>query len=128
MKTINFNDSSRFISYQNSLSWGGEIMIMEKDGKAFMRIYWYSDDQTTIYLENLSVLPSHRRQGIATELLSIAENVGLKLGATTICLWVLWVKECTWLHDWYIQSGYIDLKDHETEKDAVWMKKSITSH
>ena len=93
-----------------------------------MHVYWYNDDNTTIYLESLSVLSKFRNQGIGAEMLSIAEIIGVKLRATTVCLWVLWVREDTWVHDWYIRIGYKDWKDHETEINAVWMKKAIVSN
>ena len=119
---------SRFISHFKTEYWGSSILIMEKRGKAFMHVYWYNDDNTTIYLESLSVLSKFRNQGIGAEMLSIAEIIGVKLRATTVCLWVLWVREDTWVHDWYIRIGYKDWKDHETEINAVWMKKAIVSN
>ena len=112
----------RFISHFTIASWGSSILIMEKSGKAFSRIYWYNDDNTTVYLDYLSVDEDIRRKGIGTIMQVMREKIGITLGATTSCLWV---NKNTWMHDWYKRRGYEDWKNHEQEENAVWMRKSL---
>ena len=117
--------SHRFISHCRSEYWGSSILIMEKNGKAFGRIYWYYDDNTTVYLDWLSVDEKARRKGIGTNLQEIREEIGVRLGANTSCLWV---RKNTWMHDWYKRRGYENWKDYNEEENAVWMRKSIVSN
>lgn len=112
----------RFIIHFISDSWGESILLMESNGKAFARIYWYNDDKTSVYLDWLSVNPEIRRKGIGTELQKLRERIGLELGATTSFLWVI---KDSWMHDWYLRRGYVDYKDHNNEQNTIWMRKSL---
>jgi GNAT superfamily N-acetyltransferase len=122
LKKVIPNISSCFIFHSKTDIWGESILIMEKFGKAFGRIYWFNDDNTTIYLDWLSVDENVRRKGIGTELQEMREGIGLQLGATIVCLWV---RKNTWMYDWYHRRGYQDWKDHKTEENAIWMKKKL---
>lgn len=101
-------------------SFGKSIMIMGKDGLSYFRIYWYSDDEKSIYLEGLSV--TVQRSGIGTHLLECAEKIATSLDASTIYLWV--AKE-TWMQDWYVRKGYEYSSEYEEEPNAIWMKKKL---
>jgi hypothetical protein len=102
--------------------WGSSILIMQKEGKAFCRTYYYEDDIDSIYFDWLSVNVEDRKNGIGTELLKIHEEIALQLCAKTS---YLWVKTDSWMHDWYTRKGYQDYKDYEHEENAVWMKKAL---
>ena len=95
---------------------------MEKQGKAFARLYWYDDDDKIVYLDMLSVDQEERGKGLGTKLQEIRENIGRELGAIEACLWV---KKNTWMYRWYKRRSYLDWKDHETENNSIWMKKII---
>ena len=114
-----------FITHTSINRWGGCIIIMEKEGKGIVRLYWYKDDKAKAYIEMLSVTPEFRKHKIGTKLMNEAEKIARELKYNTCYLWVRWARDYTWLHDWYIKSGYLDIKDHETEKDSVWMQKTI---
>jgi len=114
--------NNSFISHFISEIWGSEILIMEKAGKAFARVYWYKDDATSIYLDWLHVSYEIRNKGIGTELQNMREQIGRNLGASTSCLWV---KKDSWMHNWYKRRGYSDLEDYEQEENVVWMMKSL---
>lgn len=111
-----------FITHYKTDTWGSSILIMEKRGKAFARLYWYHDDNTTVYLDGLSVDSKSQRQGIGTELQKIRESIGRSMGATISCLWV---RKNTWMHAWYKRRGYTDWMNNENEKNTVWMKKPL---
>lgn len=118
---INKVINSRFISHFKSETWGSEILIMEREGKAFARTYWYDDDKASIYFDMLSVNSKIRRHGIGTDLLKMHEEIGKELGATAS---YLGVKKDSWIHDWYKRVGYKYYKEHE-EENVIWMRKRI---
>ena len=113
---------SNFIIHIKSEYWGQSIFLMEKEGKAFARIYRYNDDTSAIYLENLSVDEDCRRQGIGRELCNIHERIAKEYCAKTLCLSV--VKD-SWMHEWYIRRGYEDFETNENENKQVWMRKIL---
>lgn len=98
-----------------------ETLTIKADGVAEASVYWYLDDSSTVYLSNLVVYPQFRNKGIGKKLQVIREQIGKDLNANTSCLWV---KNKTWMHEWYKKRGYSDLKDHE-QKGFVWMSKSL---
>ncbi|MGV8135900.1 MAG: GNAT family N-acetyltransferase [Mangrovibacterium sp.] len=112
-----------FIAHFSSETWGSSILIMEKSGNAFARVYWYYDDTDTIYLDMLSVSEKCRKQGVGTKLQEVREKIGVDLGAKTACLLV---KKLSWMYYWYQRRGYFDFKDHE-DKEWIWMKKPLFS-
>jgi N-acetylglutamate synthase-like GNAT family acetyltransferase len=122
---LNSNTQLRFISHSTDHSWGKSILIMEENGNAFARVYWYFDDNLSVCLDWLSVSENSRRNGIGTKLQEIREKLGTELGATTS---YLWVEKGTWMHEWYKRRGYEDYKDNEKEKNAIWMQKSLISY
>ena len=111
-----------FIFYIQSERWGTSIWITQREGKAFGRVYWYNDDNTIIYLDNLSVNKKERKQGIGTLLQVLREEIGRILKIPFSHLLVL---RDSWMHDWYCRRGYSDYKEHDTDKDWVWMSKQI---
>jgi GNAT superfamily N-acetyltransferase len=113
---------TEFISHGRPEHWGHSVLIMEKNGSAFARAYWYDDDHSVIYLDGLSVSDIARKHGIATKLQEIREEIGRELGATTSCLWV---DKDSWMHDWYQRRGYKDWKLYKNEKNAIWMIKQL---
>jgi hypothetical protein len=115
---------NRFVLHFKTDSWGSSIMIMEKKGKAFARLYWYNDDNTTVYLDMLSVDIKVRNKGIGTELQKMREEIGINMGAITSYLWVI---KDSWMHDWYQRRGYVDDEIYVDDENAIWMKKSLKS-
>ena len=107
------------ITYEN---WGSSVMIMEKKGNAYAHVYWFYDDETTIYFEGLSVDENARKQGIGTKLLKIFEQIGIHLGATYACLQV---NKTKWVYERYKRQGYKYLSDSEEEKNNVWLRKPL---
>jgi len=110
--------NNRFMSHTSKTDWGWSILIMEKNGKAFARTYWFNDDDKTIYFDWLSVDESERGNGIATELL----NAHIETAKLYNIESMLWVEKGSWIHDWYKRKGYQDFKDNEKEINAIWMR------
>lgn len=118
LKTI---DKEYILHPNSNLIWSS-ILIMEKTGKSYGRIYWYHDDKTSVIIDSLSVLPEYRRQGLGTKMQEIREFIGKQLGVNNI---YLWVKQDTWMHDWYLRRGYNDYQEYFDEVNAIWMKKTL---
>lgn len=114
--------NNRYITHFVTDSYVDSLLIMEQHGKSFGRLYWYGDDNTTVYLDRLSVDINSRRQGLGTELQIIRENLGIKMGAELACLFV---QKNTWMYDWYKRRGYEYYIDYENENNTVWMKKIL---
>lgn len=112
----------RFIYHITNESWGFEVLIMGKTGNSFARAYRYHDDDTTVYLNWLTVSPESRKQGIATELQNIREKIAKKLGAKYT---YLQAENESWMHKWYKRRGYEDCKNTAIEENLVWMQKEI---
>ena len=98
------------------------IFIMESQGRAICRIYWYKDDDSTVYLNDLHVDRSFRRKGIGTKLQDLREEIGYLMGAKTSCLSV---DSRSWMYEWYIRKGYQYYADREDRKGFVWMQKLL---
>ena len=114
--------NDRFISHVTYESWGDSILIMEKNGNAFGHLYWFHDDNTSVYLSWLSVNAKIRQQGMGTELQKLREEMGLHMGAKSSCLWV---KKDTWMYNWYKRRGYEEWKDYDGEPNFIWMRKAL---
>jgi GNAT superfamily N-acetyltransferase len=109
-----------FLKHYEVDDWGHSVLIMERNGTAFARAYWYNDEPTTIYLDMLSVNSEVRKTGIGTKLQEIREQMGRDTNCTES--W-LWVRKDSWMHDWYKRRGYID--NVEKDEEHIWMKKSL---
>jgi Acetyltransferase (GNAT) family. len=111
-----------FIMHYNDSEWGEEILIMQEHGLAFARIYWYNDDDTSVYLDWLSVSEDSRKQGIGTKLITLLEEIGRLLGASFS---YLYVRKMSWMYDWYKRNSYIDYKENKDNTNMIWMVKSL---
>jgi GNAT superfamily N-acetyltransferase len=114
------NIDKQFITHLSISSWGESILIMKKDGKAFIRVYWFNDEDRIIYLDWLSVEESERKKGIATKLLKIVEKIGIDLDGIKLRLWV---ERDTWQQEWYQRLEYEHYLDKE--ENTIWMQKDI---
>lgn len=86
-----------FIYHTSNNNWGGSILCMEKNGKAFARTYWFYDDDKSIYFDWLSVTEEYRKNGIATKLLNSHIKTAQKFKIETF----LWVERDSWMYEWY---------------------------
>ena len=73
------------------------ILFMKRDGGAFARMYWYDDDNESVYLDSLSVNEEYRNQRIGTELQLLREDIAIKLGFKNS---YLVVDKCQWMKKW----------------------------
>ncbi|MCI2145811.1 MAG: GNAT family N-acetyltransferase [Bacteroidales bacterium] len=111
-----------FIPHFECESWGSSILIMRKDGKAFCRMYRYTDDPKTVYFSSLSVDESVRRRALGTKILKAAEEIAASSGAKALCLSA---DRTQWMHAWYQRSGFVDFADNRDAENSVWMQKAL---
>lgn len=102
--------------------YGNSIHFMEKNGRAYARIYWYRDDMNTMYFDSLSVDPMYREMGIGSEILHMTEMIALTMNFSKMCLFV---KESSIAMNMYKRRSYEYFKDHEDQKGYVWLMKEL---
>lgn len=115
----------RFVAHHSTNDWGGSVWIMERKGKAFARIYWYSDDDQSVYLDCLSVSPGARNKGLGTKMQNIREKIGIDIGAS--CAY-LFVDRNSWQKEWYKRRGYVETGENINEPNTLWMCKVLTNN
>jgi GNAT superfamily N-acetyltransferase len=113
----------KFIVHHRIEEFGESLMIMEENGKGYVRLYYYNDDIHSTYIEGLSVDVEFRRMGIATAIINVCERVSLENGADKM---YLFVKPNTWVYDWYKRIGYVETGITREDGD-VWMSKNLLS-
>ncbi len=111
-----------FICHYMKRDVSDTMHIMSKDSTSYCRVYWFHDDNDTVYLEWLSVSEHCRKRGVGLYLQLLREDIGRILGAKTS---MLWVTKDSWMHKWYKRRGYVDDIDYLKEDNAVWMKRKL---
>jgi len=111
-----------FIPHIKQEMWGTSIYIMQKEGTALGRVYWFNNDNTSVYLDCLSVNIEERRKGIGTLLQVFREEIGRIIGANFSILTVL---KDSWMYNWHIRRGYASFKENEEDSNFVWMRKTL---
>lgn len=111
-----------YIQHTMPAAWGWSVMIMEASGAAFARVYCFTDDKSSVYLDSLHVNNKARMKGIGTELQILREQIGILSGGVKS---FLWVKKDTWMLEWYKRRGYQYYSEHESEADCVWLIKYL---
>src|SRR5208337_1137154 len=96
--------------------------VIIKDDNSLIKAYWYNDDNTSIYLYSLMVDEKFKKQGIGKLLIQTCERLGLSLGATHCCLWVI---KDSWMHNWYKRLKYKDWINNNKIKNTIWMRKKL---
>lgn len=111
------------ISHSNNTEdWSYEV-IMEKCGKAFVRIYWYHDDKDSIYIDSLSVNEQERKKGIGKFLLHTCEKIAREKNAHMI---YLIVEKNSWMRYWYEREDYRPyLNVTSLDSRMIWMEKFL---
>ena len=112
----------RFITHVKNEPNQVSILIMEENGLAFGRVYYYNDDPKPIYLDWLSVDESARNNGLGTLMQELREDFGRQRGFKES---VLWVDIGSWMHEWYKRRGYEDWFPRKSDPNAIWMRKFL---
>lgn len=118
--TLKSGLSDSFISHTTQSEWGGSFLVMEKNGHAFARTYWFHEESDNIFFDWLDVSENARNEGFGNELLDHHIDTANKLNLNSF----LWAVKDSWIHDWYIRKGYLDKGDHSEMEGCVWMMRS----
>lgn len=97
-------DTDKYYVHDNAWWWGTSCFIMRKDGAGMVDVQFDRTMPETVYVRGLSVLRDKRRQGVATELLGLCENIGRQSGMAFLRLSV--EKSNGWLFEWYKRLGF----------------------
>lgn len=112
--------SEKVIGINKETTDWGVIRKYNGDGFEFC-LYRYNDDLHRMYLSNVEVQPSSRRQGKGNLILQTAEKESLSFGAESILLRVI---KDSWMHDWYHRHGYNDVSE-DPGTNLFWMEKEL---
>jgi len=121
-RIIDRQSGYHFIPHTKKEDWGISIHFMEINGNGYGRIYQYSDDLKTYYIEGISVSPKVRRLGMAATFMNLIYQLAISDGIRSL---ILKVKKDSWVVDWYLRLGYRHFKECEEEKEYCWMRKKL---
>ena len=97
-------DTDKYFIHDNSWWWGVSISIIRNDGAGMVEVQLDREMPETVYIKGLSVLREKRRQGVATELLCLCEDIARNNGKALLRLSV--DKSNGWLFEWYKRLGF----------------------
>ena len=95
--------------------------IMEVDGGSYSESMIYKDESTILYLNEVSVSVGRRKEGLASKLITMHVELGMKLGCKYSCLQV---QRSTWMLVWYLRIGY-DYYTEDNNPGWVWLRKKL---
>lgn len=100
-----------------------QFWLMDINGFCHAKAYIFDDQKERIFLSELSVCESERRNGIGLLLQEAREDIGRENGCTES---MLWATKGSWQKEWYERRGYEYSSEYE-KYNAEWMLKKIES-
>ena len=129
IKSFGFNPESESIYESNNKDIRvkeektdfGKVLYFNSNNNSFkFALYQYDDEPDVLYLANVSVNKSHRKNGLGNNILSFVDNFANKINASAI---LLKVKKDSFMFEWYKRNGY---KYHsDADSSYVWMIKKM---
>lgn len=110
-------DLDKYFVHANSWWWGVSYNIIRKDGNGIVEVQFDREMPNTCYVKGLSVLSSHRRQGIGKEILLLCESIARQ---ESMCFLELSVEKgngC--LYEWYKRMGFRVLRVEDNVYDMI---------
>lgn len=104
--------------------WGIVKRFSNEDNSIRFALYTYNDDNETIYLSNLFVNESLRKNGYGNRIIEWVFDYAKSRSFKTI---ILNVVKNSWMEKWYERKGFEYLEDCEDDeyKGNVWLKKDL---
>ena len=113
-----------FLAHQ--LEWDNDpdlqFQIMEKHARAYVSCIIFKDVRNMMTLYSLSVSKKYRKQGLATKLLERVKILALQHHCEYL---TLYVKQGSWVEDWYRRLGFVDHTGSDLNEGQIWLKKKI---
>lgn len=108
----------------NKTEWGIVKIFSNEDNTIRFALYTYNDDNETIYLSNLFVNESLRKNGYGDRIIEWVFDYAKSRSFKTI---ILNVVKNSWMEKWYERKGFEYLEDCEDDgyKGNVWLKKDL---
>ena len=108
----------------NKTDWGIVKIFSNEDNTIRFALYTYNDDNETIYLSNLFVNESLRKNGYGNRIIEWVFDYAKSRSFKTI---ILNVAKNSWMEKWYERKGFKYLEDCEDDgyKGNVWLKKDL---
>lgn len=101
----------------------GKVWYINAVNNSFrFALYKYNDDSNCLYLSNVFVEESSRRQGLGNYILNLTNDFAKKMNVKEI---FLKVKKGTFMCKWYEKNGYEYFSDDETDSNYIWMVKEV---
>lgn len=88
-------------------------------------LYYYSDDDETIYISNIKVKSNKRYNGYGNKILDLAERICNILNRKRI---LIVANKKSFVYDWYYRRGYREFSNNKcigNREDYKWMIKKI---
>ena len=101
-------------------SWGWRNLYSNSDNTLRFALYVYSDDEDKLYLSNVFVDESIRKQGWGNQILKYVRRYAATHCSTSLTLNV--VKD-SWQKEWYERKGFKYVSDYKENK--VWLRYEI---
>lgn len=115
-------ENRNYIAHAHTNKEYTSIQIMHKEGISYAKIYWYDDDESTVYFEGLSVKDEYRKHGYGLKMHEMLESISRAIGGKYSCFWT---DENDWMKTWYERMGYSVTNTKEDQEGFVWMLKQL---
>lgn len=117
-----YENKSNINTKEEKTNFGKVWYINAVDNSFRFALYKYDDDSNCLYLSNVFVEESSRRQGLGNYILNLTNDFAKKMNVKEI---FLKVKKGTFMCKWYEKNGYEYFSDDETDSNYIWMVKEV---
>jgi GNAT superfamily N-acetyltransferase len=107
-------------THKNTWNWGQTHTIVWWNGVGLVNVSVENETPERATIHGVSVLPSYRKHGYGTTLLTLAEKEAKKMGATRVGIAT---EPNSWLEDWYKRLGYEF--DSYDENNLIVLSKNL---
>ena len=120
-----YENKSNINTKEEKTNFGKVWYINAVDNSFRFALYKYDDDSNCLYLSNVFVEESSRRQGLGNYILNLTNDFAKKMNVKEI---FLKVKKGTFMCKWYEKNGYEYFSDDETNSNYIWMVKEVAQN
>lgn len=120
-----YENKSNINTKEEKTSFGKIYYINAVDNSFRFALYKYDDDSNSLYLSNVFVEESSRKQGLGNHILSLVNDFAKKMNVKEI---FLKVKKGTFILEWYKKNGYEYFSNDETDSNYIWMVKEVVQN
>jgi len=108
------------LKYDNHWPWGNQTAFVYEDGKGYCMID--DCDADNAFIHDLVVYPDSRKQGRATQLISLCEQEAVSLDKKYIHIRVA---PDTFMEEWYHRLGYTQQRENYFKDGYIELRKPL---